>query len=293
MARVDGGMEAPGGLRPHGWAGEPPAPGGAGDRGDSGGTEPRGEGREGGGGGLRPRGGAVALVADAHVGGPGGDVEPLLEQLRVLPAAGCSRLLLAGDLFQAWVGFPQFEPAGLSAFLDVVAALRAGGIRVDYLEGNRDFFLARSRYAGAFDLVGDEVAFTAGGVRYLAVHGDGLDDDDRQYRLWRRATKSLPVELAMRFLPTRLARRLVDSTERKLAQTNFKHRVAIPTAAIERFAARRLPEGHDVLILGHFHEERRWRVPGGEIWLLPAWFRSRRVEWIGGEGLGSVGAGGG
>jgi UDP-2,3-diacylglucosamine pyrophosphatase LpxH len=98
--------------------------------------------------------------------------------------------------------------------------------------------------------------------------------------MWRRATKSLPVRLAMRFLPARLARRLVDSTERKLAQTNFKHRVAIPAAAIERFAARRLAEGHDVLLLGHFHEARQWSVPGGEVRLLPAWFDSRRVEWI-------------
>ncbi len=225
----------------------------------------------------------VAVVADAHLGGPGGEVAPLLVQLRALPAAGCRRLLLLGDLFQAWVGFPQFEPQGLAELLAVVAELRAAGVRVDYLEGNRDFFLAGSPYADHFDFVGDEIAFTAGGVRHLAVHGDGLDDDDRQYRRWRRATKSLPVRLAMRWLPARLARRLVDSTERKLAQTNFKHRVSIPGAAIERFAARRLAAGHDVLLLGHFHEERRWPVAGGEVWLLPAWFRTRRVEWIGEE----------
>ena len=231
-------------------------------------------------------GGPIAVVADAHLDGPGGEAGPLLDQLRALPSSGASRLLLMGDLFQAWVGFPQFEPPGLAAFLAVVDALRAGGMRVDYLEGNRDFFLAGSRYAAHFDSVGDELSFACGGVRYLAVHGDGLDDEDVQYRLWRRLTKSLPVRLAMRFLPTRLARRLVDSTERKLAQTNFKHRVAIPTVAIERFAARRLAAGHDVLLLGHFHEERRWAVPGGDVWLLPAWFRSRRVEWIREEGSG-------
>jgi hypothetical protein len=35
------------------------------------------------------------------------------------------------------------------------------------------------------------------------------------------------------------------------------------------------------MVLGHFHEERRWRVAGGEVWLLEAWFSSRRVEWLG------------
>ncbi|HEV8629815.1 MAG TPA: UDP-2,3-diacylglucosamine diphosphatase [Thermoanaerobaculia bacterium] len=224
--------------------------------------------------------GPLAILADAHLNGPGGDAAPLLAQLAELPGRGCRRLLFLGDLFQAWVGYKQFEPPGLAELLAAVTALRARGIRVDYLEGNRDFFLAKSPYADFFDLVGDEVAFTVGGVRYLAVHGDGLDDKDVQYRLWRRATKSLPSRLLVRSLPARVARRLVDSTERKLAQTNFKHRVAIPAAAIERFAARRLAAGHDVLLLGHFHEERRWPVAGGEVWLLPAWFESRRLEWV-------------
>ena len=152
---------------------------------------------------------SVAILADAHLDGPGGDAGPLIEQLRGLPAAGCERLLLMGDLFQAWVGFPQFEPPGLAELLAALAELRARGIRVDYLEGNRDFFVAGSTYAASFDSVGDEIAFTCGGVRYFAVHGDGLDDNDVQYRLWRRATKSLPVRLAMRYLPARLARRLV------------------------------------------------------------------------------------
>jgi UDP-2,3-diacylglucosamine hydrolase len=224
----------------------------------------------------------VALLADAHLHGPGGEAAPLLAQLRELPARGATRAVLLGDLFQAWVGFPQFAPPGLEAFLEVVGELRRAGVAVDYVEGNRDFFLAGSPYAAAFDRLGAETAFEVGGLRCLAVHGDGLDEGDVQYRLWRRATKSPPVRLAMRRLPAGFARRLVDSTERKLAQTNFKHRVRIPEAAIRRYAARRLAEGHDVLVLGHFHEERRWEVDGGRVWLLPAWFHSRRVEWIDG-----------
>ena len=56
---------------------------------------------------------------------------------------------------------------------------------------------------------------------------------------------------------------------------------------IERATERRaellqvLAEGHDVLLLGHFHEPRTFRVQGGEIRLLYAWFRSRQVEWLG------------
>lgn len=226
-------------------------------------------------------GGPVAVIADSHLGGPGGPVEGMLGQLAALPAEGVERLVLLGDIFQAWVGLPRFETPEIARFVAVLRELRRAGVWIDYIEGNRDFFLAKSPYRDAFDFVGLETAFEAGGVRYLAVHGDGLNDRDWQYRAWRRLSKSLPVELAMRTLPRRLARRMVASTDRRLANTNFKHRAELPEAAIRAFADRRLAEGHDVLLLGHFHEERTWPVGNGEVRLLEAWFKSRRVERFG------------
>ncbi len=224
---------------------------------------------------------AVAVIADSHLGGPGGPIEPMLAQLAALPAAGVGRLILLGDIFQAWVGLPHFETPEIARFVAALRALRRQGLRIDYIEGNRDFFLAKSPYRDVFDSIGLETSFEAQGVRYLAVHGDGLNDSDWQYRAWRRLSKSLPVELALRTLPRSLARRIVSLTDRRLANTNFKHRTVLPELAIRTFAERRLAEGHDVLLLGHFHEERTWPLPNGEVRLLEAWFKSRRVERFG------------
>ncbi|HXO18296.1 MAG TPA: metallophosphoesterase [Thermoanaerobaculia bacterium] len=222
----------------------------------------------------------IALIADAHLRGPGGSAGPLVAQLAALPGQGAERLIVLGDLFQAWVGARRFETPEIAAVVPVLRSLRGGGLRIDYVEGNRDFFLAGSPYADAFDAVGFETAFTAAGVRYLAVHGDGLNDRDWQYRFWRRLSKSRPVEQVVRHTPRGFARRLVASTEERLSQTNFKHRRQLPEQAIRAYAERRLAEGHDVLLLGHFHEPRTWRVAGGEVRLLAAWFQSRQVEWI-------------
>ena len=101
--------------------------------------------------------------------------------------------MLLGDLFQAWVGLPSFETPEVAAIVRALLDLRRRGLRVDYVEGNRDFFLAGSPYADAFDRVVLETAFTVGGRRYLAVHGDGLNDRDWKYRFWRRVSKSAPV----------------------------------------------------------------------------------------------------
>jgi len=224
---------------------------------------------------------AVALIADAHLGGPGGPPEPLLEQLAQIALGGADELVLLGDLFQVWVGFERYETPEIRAFLESVQGVRRAGIPVHYIEGNRDFCLAEGPYREAFDSIGTEHAFESGGARYLAVHGDGLNDRDRQYLAWRWLSKSAPARFALAHVPRAVVGRFVHSTERKLTKTNFKHKQRVPEEAIRRYGERRLAEGHDVLLLGHFHEPHTWKVEGGEIRLLDAWFRSRRVEWVG------------
>lgn len=223
---------------------------------------------------------SVAVIADAHLGGPGGEAAPLVAQLEEVAERGCRHLVLLGDLFQGWVGFRRFETPEIAAVAAALRRLRGRGVRVDYVEGNRDFFLDRGPYADCFDAVVRELAFSAGGTRFLAVHGDGLDPRDRQYRFWRRASKSALSRLVISKTPRPLARRLVWKTEARLSRTNLEHKRHIPREVLVPYGERRFAEGHDVLLLGHFHEERRWRVAGGLVWLLPAWFDIRRTVWL-------------
>ena len=223
---------------------------------------------------------SVAVIADCHLGGPGGEPGPLLGQLKELPGKGCRRLVLLGDVFQAWVGKRSFETPLIHRVLGALRELAERGVRLDYVEGNRDFFIAGSRYAKIFTTVATELAFEVGGVRYLAVHGDGLNDRDRQYLFWRWLSKSPPVRWATVALPSALAQRVMHSVEAGLSDTNFKHKAEVPEAAILRYAGRRLAEGFDVLLLGHFHQPRTWSVDGGEVRVLDAWFNDHHVEWL-------------
>ncbi len=232
---------------------------------------------------------AVAVIADAHLGGPGGAAGPLVEQLDSLAAPECERLLLLGDLFHIWVALPGFETPEVRQVTEALARVQSRGVHVDYVEGNRDFFVAGGRYAAAFDRVGNEVAFEAGGRRYLAVHGDGLDKSDVQYLFWRFLSKNPVSRLAARLLPAALGRRIVYRTESRLAKTNFKHKMAIPEKVLIEYGERRLGKEHDVLLLGHFHEPRTWPVSGGEVRMLDAWFRTRRIEWLEGSEQGAPG----
>ena len=60
----------------------------------------------------------VAVIADAHLGGPGGAAAPLLRQLEEVAATGCRRLLFLGDLFHVWVGHPSYETPEVTAVVD-------------------------------------------------------------------------------------------------------------------------------------------------------------------------------
>ncbi len=224
---------------------------------------------------------SVAIIADCHLGGPGGDAEPLLAQLEEFEDRGCRHVVLMGDIFHVWVGKRSFETPLIRQVLAAFERLRKAGIKLDYIEGNRDFFIGQGPYASVFDTVATEITFEVEGTKYLAVHGDGLNDRDRQYLFWRWFSKSLPVRWAVSILPPPLARYLMHSSEAKLAKTNFKHKANIPRDAILRYAAGRLPGNFDVLILGHFHEARVWPSGEGEVRIIDAWFNHHHIEWLG------------
>jgi UDP-2,3-diacylglucosamine pyrophosphatase LpxH len=189
-------------------------------------------------------------------------------------------VLFLGDLFHVWIGDRRYADDQIRRLEPVLAGLRSRGVPSVYIEGNRDFFVAAGDYAELFDRVATEHAFTVGETRYLAVHGDGLNDRDWRYLLWRRLSKNSLSRAAVALLPSRLAAAMMHRTERRLAKTNFRHRQSIPEEAIRAYAERRLAEGHDVLVLGHFHAPLRIAVGGGEARIYDAWFHRRQLEWI-------------
>ena len=224
---------------------------------------------------------ALAVVADAHLGGPGGPADELVEQLRALPAQGCCRLILLGDLFHVWIGDRRYETAEIRAVVETLRWLRGQGVRVDYIEGNRDFFLEGSEYQDAFDGLHLELEVEHEGTRYLFVHGDGLNEKDRKYRFWRWLSKSAPSRFLFRRIPGPLARKIVHGTEQQLAKSNFRHKSRIPAEVLERFGMERLAGEVDELVLGHFHDEFERSVPGGKVRVMDAWFHHRTMQWLG------------
>ena len=217
-----------------------------------------------------------AIFADCHVGRRPGDEGPFLEALQIARRRGATAITLLGDIFHYFIAHPKFETPAIARFLEVARGLSAAGVPVTYVEGNRDFFLRGSYAESSFAAVCDEQTFEAGGRRFLATHGDRLNEKDLPYRFWRFLSKNPVSRVALDFFPKEAGNRLVWKVEARLYRSNFKHKTRLPVEFIRAFAEKRFGQGVDVLLLGHFHKSWSEEVGAGRVEILPAFVEEKR-----------------
>ncbi len=107
-----------------------------------------------------------------------------------------------------------------------------------------------------------------------------MNSRDRQYLAWRGMSKSRPFFSAFGLLPAGARLAIADRLEARLAKTNLDFRGGFPFSECEAYASRRITRGDEILVFGHFHEERRidYRVgeKRGSVFVLPAWRAGHR-----------------
>ena len=151
--------------------------------------------------------------------------------------------------------------------------VRDRGVAIHYVEGNRDFFLKGSFVEDAVTDIALEYRVPAGGETYLITHGDTINDRDYAYRFWRRASKNPITKLGVKLIPKKTAKNFVDSVERRLARSNFKHKVTLPIELMKEFGRKRAAGGVTHVVFGHFHE--KLVMPGQPtIAILPPWYET-------------------
>jgi len=124
------------------------------------------------------------------------------------PVRGARALFLLGDLFEAWIGDDDPEPAH-RAVIAAVAGVASAGTLVYVMRGNRDFMLGERFCADAGAILLDDPAIlTIGGRRLVLTHGDGLCIDDRAYQRLRALVRDEGLRAGFARLPLEARRRL-------------------------------------------------------------------------------------
>ncbi|WP_420550600.1 UDP-2,3-diacylglucosamine diphosphatase [Litorivicinus lipolyticus] len=98
-----------------------------------------------------------------------------------------AHLVIAGDLFEAWLGDDL-----ANAFEHQIAAAIAavGADQTSFLPGNRDFLIADDWARRADLTIRDQVDLTVSTCPTLITHGDELCLDDEAYQAWRRTCRN-------------------------------------------------------------------------------------------------------
>jgi UDP-2,3-diacylglucosamine hydrolase len=239
------------------------------------------------------------FLADAHLNQDDIHCRRFLE-MAAQAAAGKVPMFLLGDMFDLWFGNRGLTFGYQRPIIDRLRELRRGGFRLYYIEGNRDFYLKSEHEGTTFDLVSEgDLRATIGGKRVFLSHGDTVNKADFSYRFWKGISKSRIANRAVAHLPAWFFLPLADRVERKLKRYNLRHKESFPEAECWEYALRRFDAGADIIVLGHFHQERmqirdvheffrssgtEMNAPGGVLAVLPSWKEAYRYFYVTAEG---------
>lgn len=219
--------------------------------------------------------GDLVFVADAHLRPGHAEVGRFVNFLANIRASA-SVLFIVGDLFDTWFGSPDLQKEHHKEIVTALRGLARSGIRIHFVEGNREFRIAQEFLGDPFYRVAsDHLVEEYGGRRFFVAHGDMVNLKDWPYRVWRRFAKNPVTHFVLHQFPVPARNRFIDFLERSLKNTNHRNRKRFPMKHCSEFADRAFRRGIDVIILGHFHEERviRYSRDGQEkmLCVLPAW----------------------
>jgi UDP-2,3-diacylglucosamine hydrolase len=184
-------------------------------------------------------------------------------------------LLIVGDLFDLWLGWPNLTMEFQRPILQEMSALANSGLAIDYVEGNRDFGI--SEYKGKIFRSVQKRYFSTQwhGKKIYAEHGDLINTSDRQYRLWRSISKSAISYFLIRNLPSFATLSLALRLERGMKTTNLKNKMRYPENHVESFYLSLFESGMDIVVVGHFHAEKAISLHLGKrnvlFYNLPGW----------------------
>jgi len=194
---------------------------------------------------------ARLFVSDVHLDARAPQAtEQFLQFLRA-EAAGAEALYILGDLFEAWVGDDDREPAN-ERVCCALRELTAAGVACFALHGNRDFLLGPGfcERSGC-RLLTDPVIAQLDGERVLLTHGDALCTDDHPYQELRSIVREPAWQ--QRFLALPRAHRELLADEARAGSRRHTARTvprimdvnaAAVTAALRAAQVRRMIHGH-------------------------------------------------
>jgi UDP-2,3-diacylglucosamine hydrolase len=171
-------------------------------------------------------------------------------------------VVMAGDLFDLFVGNKKIFRDRYGEFFTALESAGKRGVRMHYIEGNHDFLIRRA-FAGipGLEIHPHDVSLELEGRRFFFAHGDTADRGDYRYRALRIFLRSPFLKAFVALAPGSL----VDAIGRGGSKRSKKGRPRLPAElpqgrmetlrkVYRSYAAEKLNQGYDFVVLGHCHD---------------------------------------
>jgi UDP-2,3-diacylglucosamine hydrolase len=218
------------------------------------------------------------FISDLHLDGGRPDAIRRFETLVYDQGVAADAVYILGDLFEAWIGDDDTDPA-MKPVIGALAALARAKVPCRIMHGNHDFLLGRRfTLATGCTLLGDYETVDLYGEAVLLTHGDLLCTDDTRYmelrgmvrdRAWQRDFLGKPIAERKA-----IASRIRDTSVSEAAAKSDAIMDVNPSTVAEtmrKFGVRRLLHGHthrpavhsleidgapaERIVLGAWHEQ--------------------------------------
>jgi UDP-2,3-diacylglucosamine hydrolase len=184
-------------------------------------------------------------------------------------------VLIVGDLFDLWFGWQNLTMHYQKPVLERMKELYALGLKIDYVEGNRDFGILQQEGILFGRVVANAWEIEWDGRRIHAEHGDLINQFDRPYRIWRQISKNRFSYFLLQHLPAFVTLSIGLRLEEDMRKTNRKNKVQYPEQSAQDFLLQMAKAGMDLVVVGHFHLERTIKIQATNrnvlFYNLPGW----------------------
>ncbi len=214
----------------------------------------------------------LLIVSDLHVWG---DDDPLYESLlRLLKneATPGDTVVLAGDLFDLFVGNKRIFISRYRRFFEGLREAGQRGVHVHYIEGNHDFLIRKTfqKIPGLW-VHSSDVQIETGGRRFFVSHGDLVDRKDYGYRALRGFFRSPVMRAFIWMMPGAWIDWIGQTSSKRSRAKNPALPMQLPQERMDglrrvyrNYASAKFSEGFDFVVMGHCHDLDEMRLKVGE-----------------------------
>ncbi len=210
----------------------------------------------------------LLIISDLHIESAEDRLLNSLNLLLTWRAKPGDRLVLAGDIFDLYVGNKRCFRDEFRSFHHALRIANDRGVRIDYIEGNHDFFLKEVfREFEHVKVHSKDVLIESCGQKFFISHGDLANQSDFKYRGMRMFLRNPLMRAFVLLSPGHWIQRvgMKSSYESRSSRSDAcQNRLNELRRVYRNYAAEKLMKGFDYVVMGHCHDLDEIRFKLGE-----------------------------